>query len=188
MSEEQLQAKMTFRKGGQKIRPLFVAQINDRFILAVYQGVISELDILIKYRQKTKARWSRIRTPKHIHWAVDLLIKMHAEREQTKRFLNFLIGIWNETIPIRSEKEKQESLTIENLLGSCAAEIAEYQELEKRGEYSIRFLILLAKLLMLQEKTNRPDAYMFKKLLDALLEGEDIFKIVSTASMGKRNR
>jgi len=43
-------------------------------------------------------------------------------------------------------------------------------------------------MLMLQEKTNRPDAYMFKNLLDALLEGEDIFRIVSTASMGKRNR
>jgi len=47
----------------------------------------------------------------------------------------------------------------------------------------------LAKLLMLQEKTNLETAYMFKKLLKALKSGEDIFKIVSIAShTGGRKR
>ena len=45
------------------------------------------------------------------------------------------------------------------------------------------FLILLAKLLMLQEKTNRPDAYMFKRVLDGLKRGEDLFKVLSTATL-----
>jgi hypothetical protein len=67
-------------------------------------------------------------------------------------------------------------------LESSRQEIEEYEELGKRGEYSIKFLILLAKLLMLQEKTNLETAYMFKKLLEALKSGEDIFKIVSIAS------
>jgi len=34
----------------------------------------------------------------------------------------------------------------------------------------------------IQEKTNMPEAYMFKKLLEALKKGEDIFSIVSIAT------
>ena len=37
-------------------------------------------------------------------------------------------------------------------------------------------------LLMLQEKTNREDAYMFKNVLDKLKEHSEIFSIVSTAT------
>lgn len=35
---------------------------------------------------------------------------------------------------------------------------------------------------MIQEKTNRNDAYMFKNLLLALLEQNDLFKIISIAT------
>ena len=42
--------------------------------------------------------------------------------------------------------------------------------------------LLIAKLLMVQEKTNRHDAYMFKNLLEKLKEHRNIFEIVSTAT------
>ena len=45
-----------------------------------------------------------------------------------------------------------------------------------------KFLILLAKLLMAQEKTNNNQAYMFRQLLEALKSHNNIFKIVSTAT------
>ncbi len=65
--------------------------------------------------------------------------------------------------------------------------IKQYQSVSRFGEYRIEFLILLAKLLMIQEKTNMPGAYMFRKLLEALKKGEDIFSIVSIAThRGKR--
>jgi len=60
--------------------------------------------------------------------------------------------------------------------------IEHYKELSEKGEYSIKFLILLAKLLMMQEKTNLETAYMFKKLLKTLHDGGDIFSAVSTAT------
>ena len=50
------------------------------------------------------------------------------------------------------------------------------------GEYSIKFLILLAKLLMIQEKTNYHEAYMFKNLLEQLKTHQDLYKIISTAT------
>ena len=171
---------MTTKKG--QLKPLFVFQVNGKFIVAAYQGSLSKYDILVKYRQNNQGKWSRVRTPKHIHWAVDVLIKLHLDREQTKKFLDFLIDVWNKTTPIKDDQKRQQLLSVESLLGTCQKEITEYESLGKNGEYSVKFLILLAKLLMLQEKTNLETAYMFKKLLDALKVGEDIFRIVSTAS------
>lgn len=178
--------KMTFNKGGILHSPIFIQQINGRFIIAVYQGSLSQYDILIKYRQKEKGKWSNIRTPKHIHWAVDILIKMHADRECTKRFMDFLIQMWDKIKPIKSEVEREQILSLESLLEENRKEISEYEELGKKGEYSIKFLILLAKLLMIQEKTNLETAYMFKNLLEALKTGNDIFKIVSLATHNRR--
>lgn len=73
-------------------------------------------------------------------------------------------------------------LSLELLLTNCQAEYEQYQNLGEHGEYSLNFLILLAKLLMLQEKTNLETAFMFKDLLEALKRGEDLFRIVSIAT------
>jgi len=182
MNEKELLEFMCFNKLGEKVTPLFVSQINDKFIIAIYQGSLSKYDILIRYRQKNKGKWSRIRTPKHIHWAVDVLIKMHSDREKTGNFLDSLIEIWNKTTPIKDDSERQNLLSINSLLESSKTEINNYEDLGRKGEYSVKFLILLAKLLMIQEKTNSETAYMFKDLLDSLKSGEDIFKIVSIAT------
>ncbi len=182
MNEEELSKFMSFRKKGETVAPLFVSQINEKFIIAVYQGALSEYDILIKYRQKNNNKWSRIRTPKHIHWAVDVLIKMHSDKEKTEQFLDFLIGIWDKTKPFKNEEERKKFLAIDYLLESNKEELKKFKDLGRKGEYSIKFLVLLAKLLMLQEKTNLETAYMFKKLLSSLKSGEDIFEIVSIAT------
>lgn len=181
--------KMSFKKKGIKQNPIKVFQVNDNTIIAVYKGSLSPFDILIKYKQKLKnGKWSRIRTPKHIHWTVDILMKMQTFKDLTQQFLDFFIDIWNKTTPIKSEQERQ-SLDLQSFLNLSKKEIERFQELSKKGEYSVRFLILLAKLLMLQEKTNRPDAYMFKRVLDGLKKGEDLFRVLSTATLAAgRNR
>ncbi len=57
----------------------------------------------------------------------------------------------------------------------------------KDGEYPIDFVLILLLLLMIQEKTNRADAYMFKHILDELLKDNmDIFSIVSTSTFRGR--
>ncbi len=180
--DKELFTFMSFKKKGEKIVPLFVTKINEKFIIAVYQGTISKYDILIRYRQKNENGWSNIRTPKHIHWAVDILIKMHADKSKTQEFLDFLLNMWDEIKPIRSAQERENILNIKYLSEINQKEFKEFEDLGKKGEYSIKFLILLARLLMLQEKTNLETAYMFKNLLEALKKGEDIFKIVSIAT------
>lgn len=177
---------MSFRKKSNKIEPLFIIEINGSFIIAAYQGSLSKFDILIRYRQKHGIKWSNLRTPKHIHWAVDVIIKMHAQPEKTKEFLNYLLDLWAKTEPFKSEGERQKLLNEKFLIESNKDSFNKYAELSKKGEYSIKFLILLAILLMAQEKTNLPTAYMFKKLISELIEGKDIFRIVSTATHNRR--
>lgn len=166
--------------------PLAIFPVNGKYVLAVYKGTLSEFDLLLKYRQKDnskKSGWTNIRTPKHIHWAVDVLLKMHSNENETKSFLDFLIKSWNETIvPLKTEKERDLLLNVDLLLEEVNLESAKYINLADKGEYSIKFLILIAKLLMIQEKTNMETAFMFKQLLDALRAGQDIFKIVSIAT------
>ena len=138
------------------IVPLVIIEVNDTYILGVYQGSLSDYDLLLRYRQKdenTKSGWSRIRTPKHIHWAVDAIIKMHHNDKETKKFLQFLIEIWNKQIlPLKSEDERSLLLDVEKLKEEANREATKYPELANKGEYSIKFLYLIAKLLMIQEK------------------------------------
>lgn len=156
--------------------------VNGTYILGIYKGSLSEYDILIKYRQLENAKWSRLRTPKHIHWAVDVLIKHYSEPKQTDKLLEHLLEIWANSTPLKSEEERSQFLNGEALMKEVNIEAQAYPKLANKGEYSVKFLILIAKLLMVQEKTNREDAYMFKKLLECLKEHRNIFEIVSTAS------
>ena len=183
MTPEELKKTMTFNENDAPVVPLEVFEVNGSFIVGVYQGSFSKFDILIKYRQKKlDGTWSRIRTPKHIHWAVDILIKFHEDKKKTQEFLDFLIGVWQSIEPIKDKKAQQDRLNLEDLLQDSKEKITEYDSLGTKGEYSVKFLILLAKLLMIQEKTNLETAYMFKSLLEALCRGDDIFSIVSIAS------
>ncbi len=177
---------MIYKRNGQEYQPLKVFRINGEYILAVYQGSLSEYDLLIKYRQKENGKWSKIRTPKHIHWAVDILIKMSLEENKTKEFLEFLIDYWDNNVTPLTTEEDRNSLLSDELLSEVNNEATQYSELVEKGEYSVKFLLLIAKLLMFQEKTNLNTAYMFKNLLEALKEGKDIFKIVSIATHNRR--
>lgn len=172
------------------IEPLVTIEINDTYILGVYQGTLSDYDLLLRYRQKdssSKSGWSRIRTIKHIHWAVDILIKMHYNKEQTKNFINFLINQWDNHIkPLNSNSERNTLLDVKMLKNEANLEAAKYPELANHGEYSIKFLYLIAKLLMIQEKTNLSNAYMFRNLLKALEDYKDIYKIVAIATHKSR--
>ena len=165
-----------------KKRLLAEMPVNGTYRVGIYQGNISEYDILIKYRQFEDGKWSRIRTPKHIHWAVDIMIKHYCDAETTDNLLDFLLRLWENATPITNNEERSILLNTDSLIEDVNREASQYESLAQYGEYSIKFLILLAKLLMIQEKTNRHDAYMFKRLLEQLREHKDIYRIVSTAT------
>ena len=61
-------------------------QLADGTIIGVFQGSRGshpDLDIVVKYKDKyTK---SGVRTPKHIHWVIDLLIKKEHDKNLSIR-------------------------------------------------------------------------------------------------------
>lgn len=157
-------------------------EFND-YTLFVFEGTISPLDILVKYKKGA----IRIRIPKHIHWVVDILMKMQGKKKLTKEFLLKIKNCWNKCKPLKDRDFE----TLKKLIkdGEKEIEINKFSDLNSFGEYNIEFLYVLMQLLSVQEKTNRPDAYMFGKIIDELLEADkDIFKIVTTAGYSGRKQ
>lgn len=153
--------------------------IADKYILYIHQGKFSTYDMLLKYRVYESNSWSRIRTPKHIHWAVDLLLKRQSKKDLTINFLDELIKQWEKRVkPLTTNKERNE--TIVQIFKEFPAK--EFGQLDSSGEYPSSFLWIIAILLMYQEKTNYDKAYMFGNLLDSLRTEEGIYKVISTAT------
>ena len=176
---------MKIQRGTQVInggtKQAIIEFIFDDYIIYVFQGTLSKYDIIIKYRKDG----TRIRTPKHIHWAVDILMKMQGNETLTRRYLEAIQDCWNTCEPLRNNDYE----TLEKLIldGEKGIDINQYKPLNNYGEYDVEFLYVLMELLAVQEKTNRPDAYMFGNIISELLEADrDIFKIMSTAGFGGR--
>lgn len=151
------------------------------YIIYVFQGTLSQFDIVIKYKKDGK----RIRTPKHIHWVVDILMKMQGNETLTKQYLETIQSRWNTCVPLTNNDYNTLKVLIET--GEEEIDIEKYFNLNTFGEYDVEFLYVLMELLAVQKKTNRADAYMFGKIIEELLEADrDIFKIISTAGFGGR--
>lgn len=175
---------MNIKKGNKLTKRAKRAIIEFEFgdyVIFVFQGDLSQFDILIKYEKDGK----RIRTPKHIHWVVDILMKMQGNEDLTKEYLLEIRNCWNQCTPLSNNDFDTLKLLIEN--GENNIEIARYFVLNKFGEYNVEFLYVLLELLAVQEKTNYADAYMFRNIIEQLLKADrDLFKIISTAGFGGR--
>lgn len=176
---------MEIRRGTQLIengtKQAIIEFVFTDYIIYVFQGTLSQFDIVIKYKKDG----TRIRTPKHIHWVVDILMKMQGNEILTKNYLQAIQDCWNSCVPLTNNDYDTLKVLIEN--GENDIDIEQYFPLNDFGEYDVEFLYVLMELLAVQEKTNRADAYMFGKIIEELLETDrDIFKIISTAGFGGR--
>jgi hypothetical protein len=176
---------MEIREGTQLIeggnKKAIIEFVFTEYVIYVFQGNLSQFDIVIKYRKDG----TRIRTPKHIHWVVDILMKMQGNEALTKLYLRAIQNCWNTCTPLANNDYATLKSLIEN--GEKGIEIEKYFDLNAFGEYDVEFLYVLMELLAVQEKTNRADAYMFGNIIEELLDADrDLFKIISTAGFGGR--
>ena len=154
-------------------------ELRDGTKIGVFQGnrgENKELDIIVKYQEKNK----RVRTPRHLHWAIDLLIKKEHSKELTKKFVKYLLDMWEEVEPFKTKEDQQKC----KLKFTTPEKLAQFEELNKYGEYSIEFIGHILELIMIQEKTGCLKAHMFKGVLEAIYNDKDIFSIVSSAGYG----
>ena len=170
---------MEFKSKGIIYKSFKEIQCPNGTIIAIFQGVKGEnpnLDIRICYKDKFTKGVKR--TPKHIHWVIDLLIKKQYEEGLTMEFIKHLQSKWDQ---LEGLKTKEEQRNIEKKLSS-KQELSKFEKLNEYGEYSVEFIAYIIELFVIEEKTGMKDAFMFKNLLDALVKEKDIFSIVSTAT------
>lgn len=172
------------KKEGETTRPprkYAIKEINliDGTTIGVFEGdrgYIRDHDILIKYQERGK----RIRTPKHIHWVIDLLIKKEYNKELTLEFMKYLRNMYDKVHGFKSKDDRKKC----ELTETTSTKLKPFEELNKYGEYKVYFIGNLIELMIKMEKNTDPEkpARVFKELMDAMIQEEEIFVIVSKAT------
>ena len=137
-------------------------------------------DFIVTYSDKNHPKPI---TPSHVHWVVDLLLKMQIKEKKTKELINELKTVREKCLPI----ENNEKETLISLTEKCISmiDVSYYEELNNIGMYDITFLAVLLPLLIVQEKTNYGEkAKKLKTILNELSKNKedlDLFSIIRTA-------
>src|SRR3989344_4016148 len=121
-------------KNKEKVQAFKEFHLQDGAIIGVFQGSKGknpELDIVVKYKDKFTKRV--VRTPKHIHWVIDLLIKKEHDRELTLEFINYLFSMYDKIQPFKNKAERRNCILNE----TTEEKLKPFEELNKYGEYSI---------------------------------------------------
>jgi len=156
--------------------------MKDGTTIGVFQGSRGEnpdLDILIKFKKEN----TNVRTPAHIHWIIDILIKKEHNRELTLEFAKYLRDMWDRVKPFKTKEEQQKC----ELTQTTHEKLKNFEELNKYGEFDVEFIGHLIELMMIMEKTGLDRAFVFKQLMDTIIKEKDIFSIVAKA-IQKRGR
>lgn len=160
-------------------------ELSNWITIWIVEWKLSYYDIRVKYKDNN---WtSHWRQPKHIHWIVDWMLKREHNIEKIKELVIFFQKLWDENSPEKAteilkslyKKEKKLNDLFLNLLD----DIRQFEELNSNWYYHVDFLIFSWYLLLLQEKNNRTDAYMFQKMFSALWKDySDLYQIITDAT------
>ena len=145
-------------------------------IFAGSRGYIADHDIIIKYQEDGK----RVRTPKHIHWVIDILIKKEHNRELTLKFLKYLRDMYDRVKGFQSKEDRDNCILTE----TTHEKLKKFEPLNQYGEYSVEFIGHLIELMIKMEKNMPPEkpARVFRELMDSMIKEDEIFVIVSKAT------
>ena len=153
--------------------------LSDGTIIGVFEGdrgFIKDHDIIIKYKEQGK----QVRTPKHIHWVIDLLIKKQHKPKLTLKFMKYLRKMYDKVEGFKSKDDRAKFVLKE----TSKEKLKPFEELNKYGEYKVEFIGHLIELMIKMEKNMPPEkpARVFKELMDAMIQEKEIFVIVSKAT------
>jgi|TARA_Y100000310_G_C20696925_1_gene826361 hypothetical protein len=172
--------KYSLRDGkGTKAESFREIKLHDGTIIGVFEGsrgANPDHDILIKYQEEGK----RVRTPKHIHWVIDLLIKKEHNKNLTLEFMRYLRGIYDRVEGFKSKEDRQRC----ELTETTDEKLRPFEELNNYGEYKIDFIGHLIELMIKMEKNTPPEkpARVFKELMESIIDEKEIFVVVSKAT------
>ena len=137
----------------------------------VSKGGKSQFNFKVQYQEPGKA----VRTPKHIHLIIDLYMKRAGNKQLTMGLVDHIIN--NIILKVQPSNINPPKLQI-----FSPEQMERFKELDNYGEYPIEFLLVIAELIMIQEKTNYPKGILNLNLFRAFREEKDIFSVVSAAT------
>jgi hypothetical protein len=130
----------------------------------------SPYDFKVRYKEPSQ----RERTPKHIHWIIDLYIKRENDRDLTNQLIDHLIDMTGKLKPATAYPPRLQIYKEEHH--------SRFAPLNNWGEYSVEFLLVTIELIMIQEKTNYPCGTINLELLKSFRREDPIFQVVSRAT------
>ncbi len=152
--------------------------MKDGIIVGMFQGSRGDrpdLDFIIKHLEPGVK--SRIRTPSHTHWIVDLIIKHNINSEVTKKFIRFYRKKYDELLPFKTIKGRNNYKLV-----TPAKAKKNYGDIEHKGSYSLEYLATIIELFIKCEKRTA-GAFMFKGLLEMMVaytdNKKDYYQIIS---------
>ena len=170
---------MRFKRKGEEHTAIKEIKLFDGTVIGVFEGsrgANPDHDILIKYQEQGK----RLRTPKHIHWVIDLLIKKEHNRKLTLEFMKYLRNMYEKVEAFKSKEDRKNC----ELKQTTLAKLKPFEELNEYGEYKVEFIGHLIELMIKMEKNMPPEkpARVFRELMESMINGKELFVIVSKAT------
>lgn len=83
-------------------------KVNDSYTIYVFKGSLSPNDIVVQYSKGE----GRARTPKHIHWVIDMLLKEQKNHNDVIIFIKCMQKTWDEIVGL----ESNDYITLKNIL------------------------------------------------------------------------
>ncbi|MEM2918753.1 MAG: hypothetical protein QXY62_04565 [Candidatus Altiarchaeota archaeon] len=128
----------------------------------------SPYDFRVWFKEPNK----RFRTPKHVHLIVELYVKQAFNSRLTFKLRDHLLRIFDLIKPIEYYPPKLQVYRSEHA--------EEFKELDKVGEFTVEFLLVVTELIMIQEKTNYPAGSLTQRLYYNFGR-KDRFSVISSA-------
>lgn len=133
----------------------------------------SEYDFRVKFRQPGK----RERTPAHVHMVVEMYVKHAFNPKLTLELRNHILSMFDKIKPINYYPPKLQIFKKEDA--------EKFKELNKVGEFSVEFVLVVTELIMIQEKTNYSKGSLTQNLYRSFGE-KDRFSVIQGAAFGGR--
>jgi len=138
--------------------------------IGVYPGRKPEspYDFIVKFREPNK----RERTPAHVHLIVEMYVKHAFNPQLTLRLKEHILLMLASIKPINYFPPSLQYFKPEH--------IEPFKELDRVGEFTVEFMLVVTELMAIQEKTNYPEG----SLTESLYRGfgvKDRFSVIQKA-------
>jgi len=112
----------------------------------------SPYDFRVRFQEPGK----RARTPTHVHLIVEMYVKNAFNPKLTLKLKDHILDMFSKIQPINYYPPQLQIFKPEH--------VKPFVDLDKVGEFSVEFMLIITELIMIQEKTNYPWGSLTQRL------------------------